>query len=155
TFVKRLKRQVNQRASRTVRLRQNLARDTGRRWGWRTLGRCFGGNELGNSADRARRKTRESSSRKHEILPACVRIISAVRTDADRKAFTNALARRSWGARSPAPSRESGCSSGAPPPHACARGPSLARRIALPNQPTTSAACWLWPSLMPRAFIQS
>jgi hypothetical protein len=23
------------------------------------------------------------------------------------------------------------------------------------RHPTTSAACWLWPSLMPRAFIQS
>jgi len=23
------------------------------------------------------------------------------------------------------------------------------------DQPTTSAACWLWPSVMPRAFIQS
>src|SRR5262252_415714 len=82
---------------RTVRLRQNLPRDPGRRRGWRALRRCFGRNELGKSADRARRKARESSSREHDILPACVRIISAVRTDADRKSFTIGLARRSLG----------------------------------------------------------
>src|SRR5215471_11464657 len=48
------------------------------------------------------------------------------------------LSRMHWqgeaGARDhPAPAWESGCSSGAPPPHACARGPSSARRIALPK----------------------
>src|SRR6516225_6906210 len=86
---------------RTVRLRQNLSRDPGRRRGWRALRRCFGRNELRKSADRARRKARESSSREHDILPACVRIISAVRTDADRKSFTIGLARRSRDARSP------------------------------------------------------
>jgi hypothetical protein len=37
-----------------------------------------------------------------------------------------------------------------------ARNAQAAYRIELlRNQPTTSAACWLWPSLMPRAFIQS
>src|SRR2546426_9303978 len=62
---------------RTVGLRQNLSRDTGRRCRRRTLGRRFGGNKLCNSADRARRKTRESSSSQHDVLPAYVWIISA------------------------------------------------------------------------------
>jgi hypothetical protein len=37
-----------------------------------------------------------------------------------------------------------------------ARDAQAAQRIELlRTQPTTSAACWLCPSLMPRAFIQS
>src|SRR5712692_4717656 len=40
---------------RTICLRQNLSRDAGRRCGCRTLGHRFGGNQLGNSAERARR----------------------------------------------------------------------------------------------------
>ena len=35
------------------------------------------------------------------------------------------------------------------------RDAKAARASDLRSQPTTSAACWLWPSLMPRAFIQS
>src|SRR5262245_40814364 len=112
---------------RAVRLRQDLSCDTGRRRGWRALRRCFGRNELGNSADRARRKARESSSREHDILPACVRIISAVRTDADRKAFTLGLARRTRDARSPLPWQRD-CACGAVSSRAMPKPP--ARRFA-------------------------
>ena len=78
---------------RTVCLRQDLSRDTARRCGRRTLGRRFGGNKLRNSADRARRKTRESSSSQHDTLPACVWIASAQTfVTAYRKSFTIWLA---------------------------------------------------------------
>src|SRR5947209_1842908 len=138
---------------RTVRLRQNLARDAACCRGWRALSRRFGRNELRNSADRARRKACESSSREHHILPACVRIISAVRTDVDRKSFTIGLARRSWHARSPLPRGSTVAFVGAAPSRA--RDAKARRASDFRNQPTTSAACRLWPSLMPRAFIQS
>lgn len=62
---------------RTVCLRQNLSREAARRWGRRTLSRRCGCNKLGNSADRAGRKTRESSPCQHNDLPDCVPITSA------------------------------------------------------------------------------
>jgi len=35
------------------------------------------------------------------------------------------------------------------------RAPGGAEGDEVLNQPTTRAACWLWPSVIPRAFIQS
>src|SRR3989449_737926 len=35
------------------------------------------------------------------------------------------------------------------------RAPGRAKGDEVLNQPTTRAACWLWPSVIPRAFIQS
>src|ERR1700716_894066 len=58
---------------RTVRLRQDLSRDAARRCGRGSLGRGFGGNKRRNSADRAGRKTRESSSCQHDVVLPCRR----------------------------------------------------------------------------------
>src|SRR6516162_1137860 len=71
----------------------------------------------------------------------------------DRKAFTNVLASRRWGARSPPPYGRVIASARR---LTLARDAQAAQRIELlRSQPTTSAARWLCPSLMPRAFIQS
>jgi len=70
----------------------------------------------------------------------------------DRKSFTIGLARRSWDTRSPL-SRGSAVVLAGQRPRA--RDAEARRASDFRNQPTTSAACWLWPSLMPRAFIQS
>ncbi len=59
---------------RTVHLRQNLSRDAGRCCGWRALGRRLGGDNRRNSADCARRNTREFPSRQHTALPFCIGI---------------------------------------------------------------------------------
>jgi hypothetical protein len=75
---------------RTVCLRQDLPRDTARRCGRRTLGRRFGSNKLRDSADRARRKTRETSPCQHDVLPACARFISS------RTFLTVSLSRLGW-----------------------------------------------------------
>src|SRR5262249_56894563 len=62
-----------------------------------------------------------------ELPPAWVRIISAVRTDADRKAFTLGLARRTRDARSPLPWQRD-CACGAVSSRAMPKPP--ARRFA-------------------------
>src|SRR2546430_1857381 len=75
---------------RTVGLRQNLSRDAGRGCGRRTLRRRFRGNKAAHCADRARRKTRKSSSRQHDVLPALSESSAPRLLDADGTSVTTA-----------------------------------------------------------------